>query len=187
MKLCFCNFKTWDSQRRKIMSKSSHRINQHQTFLSPEHSEGTVDGDELNRGLWVVNKNRNTLAAGLPACLGGICLTSAPIYWFNLSSAADDLQYPDNQTIPSRSISGLSFSSGCSGSARGPRCSSSSYLLGLDDSDEEHKQPYLLYQSHLGPSGSQESLSSASARPQVFNPTWSHKRITLDHFPVVKS
>nr|XP_046259724.1 melanophilin isoform X2 [Scatophagus argus] len=83
----------------------------------------------------------------------------------------DDLAYPDNRTVPSRSISRLSYSSGGSGSAWGPRCSSSSYLPGPDDSEVEDDQcqPYPLYQSHLGPFShtSQESLNSPNPPPQI--------------------
>ncbi|XP_028447996.1 melanophilin isoform X4 [Perca flavescens] len=81
----------------------------------------------------------------------------------------DDLAYPDNQTIPSRSMSRLSYSSCGSGSAWGPP-SSSSYLPGPDDSEEEdHHQLFPLYQSHLGLCShtSQESLNSANPPPQI--------------------
>ncbi|XP_035531803.1 melanophilin isoform X3 [Morone saxatilis] len=82
----------------------------------------------------------------------------------------DDLAYPDSRTIPSRSISRLSYSSCGSGSAWGPR-SSSSYLPGPDDSEgeDDHGQPYPLYQSHLRPCShtSQESLNSATPAPQI--------------------
>ncbi|KAM9347469.1 melanophilin [Symphorus nematophorus] len=77
----------------------------------------------------------------------------------------------DNRTIPSRSLSRLSYSSGGSGSAWGPRCSSSIYLPGPDDSEGEdvHGQAYPLYQSHLGPFShtSQESLNSTNPPPQI--------------------
>ncbi|XP_071331978.1 melanophilin isoform X2 [Trachinotus anak] len=82
----------------------------------------------------------------------------------------DDL-HSDGRTAPSRSISQLSYSSCGSGSAGGPRGSSSSYLPGPDDSEEEHDhfQLYPLYQHHLGPCShtSQESLNSANAPPQI--------------------
>ncbi|XP_044073615.1 melanophilin isoform X3 [Siniperca chuatsi] len=82
----------------------------------------------------------------------------------------DDLAYPDSQTIPSRSISRLSYSSCGSGSAWGPR-GSSSYLPGPDNSEEEddHGQPYPLYQSHPGPCNhiSQESQNSPNPPPQI--------------------
>uniref|UniRef100_UPI0037E7C3B9 melanophilin n=1 Tax=Semicossyphus pulcher TaxID=241346 RepID=UPI0037E7C3B9 len=82
----------------------------------------------------------------------------------------DDLAYPDNRTIPSRSMSRLSYSSCGSGSAFGPR-DSSSYLPDLDDSEEEdnHCQSFPLYQSHLGPCShtSQESLNSSNPPPQI--------------------
>ncbi|XP_078119208.1 melanophilin isoform X1 [Sander vitreus] len=81
----------------------------------------------------------------------------------------DDLAYPDNQTIPSRSMSRLSYSSCGSGSAWGPP-GSSSYLPGPDDSEEEdHHQLFPLYQSHLGLCShtSQESLNSANPPPQI--------------------
>ncbi|XP_070694107.1 melanophilin isoform X2 [Pempheris klunzingeri] len=82
----------------------------------------------------------------------------------------DDLGYPDNRTIPSRSISRLSYSSCGSGSAWGPR-GSSSYLPDPDDSEMEDDRclPYPLYQTHLGPGShtSQESLNSANHPPQI--------------------
>lgn len=85
----------------------------------------------------------------------------------------DDLAYPENRTLPSLSASRLSYSSCGSGSAWGPRCSSSSYLPGPDDSegDDDRCQPYPLYQSHLGHLShtSQESLNSPNPPPQVFN------------------
>ncbi|XP_069389240.1 melanophilin isoform X5 [Paralichthys olivaceus] len=82
-----------------------------------------------------------------------------------------DLVYSDSRTIPSRSVSQLSHTSYGSGSAGGPQ-GSSSYLPGPDDSEEEDDdqcQPYLLYQSHLGPCShtSQESLNSANPQPQI--------------------
>ncbi|KAG8000797.1 Melanophilin, partial [Nibea albiflora] len=87
-----------------------------------------------------------------------------------MTSQQDDLVYPDNRTTPSRSISRLSYSSCGSGSAWGPR-SSSSYLPGPDDSEgeEDHCQAFPLYQSHLGPCShtSQESLNSANPPPQI--------------------
>ncbi|KAM3607332.1 uncharacterized protein V6R79_005830 [Siganus canaliculatus] len=76
----------------------------------------------------------------------------------------------DSRTFPSRSASRLSFSSVGSGSAWGPRCSSSICLPGPDDSEgeEDHGQSYPLYQSHLGPFSlaSQESLNSQNP-PQI--------------------
>ncbi|XP_040004329.1 melanophilin isoform X2 [Xiphias gladius] len=81
----------------------------------------------------------------------------------------DDLVCSDNRTIPSRSISRLSYCSCGSGSAGVPQCSSS-YLPGPDDSeDDEHCQPYALYQSHQGPCShtSQESLNSVNPLPQI--------------------
>lgn len=89
----------------------------------------------------------------------------------------DDLVYPDNRTIPSRSISRLSYSSCGSGSAGGPR-GSSIYLPGPDYSEEEdaHSQLYPFYQSHPGAYShtSQESLNSATAPPQVLLISFSH-------------
>lgn len=82
----------------------------------------------------------------------------------------DELVFTDNRTTPSRSVSRLSYSSGGSGSAWGPR--SSSYLPGPDDSEgeDDHDQLYPLYQSHLGfTHTSQESLNSTNHPPQVFN------------------
>ncbi|XP_070832860.1 melanophilin isoform X1 [Chaetodon trifascialis] len=83
----------------------------------------------------------------------------------------DDLVYPDSRTVPSRSVSRLSYSSCGSGSAWGPRCSSSSYLPGPDDSEgeEDHCQRYPLYQSHLGVLShtSQDSLNSPNPPPQI--------------------
>ncbi|CAJ1078667.1 LOW QUALITY PROTEIN: melanophilin [Xyrichtys novacula] len=86
-----------------------------------------------------------------------------------MTQRQDDLA--DNRTIPSRSISRLSHSSCGSGSAWGPRDSSSSYLPNLDDSEEEeeeeHCQSFPLYQSHLGSHTSQESLNSSHPQPQI--------------------
>ncbi|XP_041663094.1 melanophilin [Cheilinus undulatus] len=83
----------------------------------------------------------------------------------------DDLVYPDNRTIPSRSMSRLSHSSCGSGGAWGPR-DNSSYLPDLEDSEEEeedHCRNFPLYQSHLGPCShtSQESLNSSNPPPQI--------------------
>lgn len=77
---------------------------------------------------------------------------------------------PDNQAaVPSRSVSQLSYSSGGSGGAWGPRYGG--YLPGPDDSegDDDHSRPSLLYQSHLGllSHTSEDSLGSSSAPPQV--------------------
>ncbi|CAK6973918.1 melanophilin [Scomber scombrus] len=87
-----------------------------------------------------------------------------------LAPQQDDLVYPDNRTIPSRSISRLSYSSCGSGSAGGAR-GSSIYLPGPDYSEEEdvHSQLYPFYQSHPGAYShtSQESLNSANPPPQV--------------------
>ncbi|XP_063744789.1 melanophilin isoform X2 [Eleginops maclovinus] len=79
----------------------------------------------------------------------------------------DDLGYLENQTIPSRSMSRLSYSSCGSGSAWGPQ-GSSSYLPGPEDSEEDD-QLYPLYQSHLGPCShtSQESLNTPNPPPQI--------------------
>lgn len=90
-------------------------------------------------------------------------LINLPIH---LIFAPDELVFTDNRTTPSR----LSYSSGGSGSAWGPR--SSSYLPGPDDSEgeDDHSQLYPLYQSHLGfTHTSQESLNSTNPPPQVFN------------------
>ncbi|XP_032386258.1 melanophilin isoform X3 [Etheostoma spectabile] len=81
----------------------------------------------------------------------------------------DDLAYPDNQTVPSRSVSRLSSSSWGSGGAWGPP-GSSSYLPGPEDSEEEDQHKlFPLYQSHLGLCShtSQESLNSANPPPQI--------------------
>ncbi|XP_067372946.1 melanophilin isoform X4 [Channa argus] len=82
----------------------------------------------------------------------------------------DNLSYSDSRTLPSRSISQLSYSSCGSGSAGGPQ-GSSSYVGGPDDSEEEddHSQHYPLYQSHLSPGShtSQESLNSVNPTPQI--------------------
>lgn len=94
-----------------------------------------------------------------------LCI-NLPFYFF-----LDNLAYPDNQPTPSHSISQLSYSSCGSGSAWGPR-GSSSYLPGPDDLEEDdHCQHYPLYQSHLGHCShtSQESLNSPKPSPQVFN------------------
>ncbi|XP_034416726.1 melanophilin isoform X3 [Cyclopterus lumpus] len=82
----------------------------------------------------------------------------------------DDHAYPDSQTIPSRSVSRLSYSSCGSGSAWCPQGSSSSYPLGPEDSEEDDPcQLSHLYQSHLGPRShtSQESLTSPNPPPQI--------------------
>ncbi|XP_073330356.1 melanophilin [Pagrus major] len=85
------------------------------------------------------------------------------------ASQQDDLVFTDNRTIPSRSVSRLSYSSCGSGSFLGPRCSS--YLPGADDSEgeDDHSQLYPLYQSHLGhfTHTSQESLNSTNPPPQI--------------------
>lgn len=86
----------------------------------------------------------------------------------------DDLSFVENRTIPSRSASRLSGSSGGSGGTWGPRYSSNSFVTGPDDSegDEERSQCYSLYQSHVGPFGraSQDSLNSVNPPPQVSHP-----------------
>ncbi|XP_069011053.1 melanophilin [Embiotoca jacksoni] len=88
-----------------------------------------------------------------------------------MSPQQDDLSYSDNRTIPSRSVSRLSYSSCGSGSARGPRGGGSSYLPGPDESEDEDDRcrPYLLYQSLPGPYShtSQESLNSSNPPPQI--------------------
>ncbi|KAM7407880.1 hypothetical protein PAMA_003576 [Pampus argenteus] len=88
-----------------------------------------------------------------------------------LAPQQDDLVYPDNRTIPSRSVSRLSFSSCGSGSVGGARGSSSSYLPGPDYSEEEddHGQHYPVHQAHPGrwSHTSQESLNSAHPPPQI--------------------
>ncbi|KAI3355916.1 hypothetical protein L3Q82_004465 [Scortum barcoo] len=87
-----------------------------------------------------------------------------------LAPQQDD-PYPDSRTIPSRSISRLSYSSCGSGSAWAPQ-GSSIYLPGPDDSEEEndHCQPYPLYQSHLNHCShiSRESLNSPNPPPQAY-------------------
>ncbi|XP_068428865.1 melanophilin isoform X2 [Clinocottus analis] len=86
-----------------------------------------------------------------------------------MASQQDDLAYPDSQTVPSRSVSRLSYSSCGSGSAWCPQGSSSSYLPGPEDSEEDDHCQLHLYQSHLGPRShtSQESLTSANPPPQI--------------------
>ncbi|XP_026233094.1 melanophilin isoform X2 [Anabas testudineus] len=76
----------------------------------------------------------------------------------------DEFVYSDNRTLPSRSISRLSYSSYGSGSAAGPR-GGSSYMAGPDDSEEEndHSQSHLVPCSHT----SQESLNSVNPTPQI--------------------
>lgn len=87
----------------------------------------------------------------------------------------DDFSFAENRTIPSRSVSRLSGSSGGSGGTWGPRYSSNSLVNGPDDSegDDERSQSCSLYPSHLASFGrtSQESLSSANPTPQVSHPT----------------
>ncbi|MEQ2303996.1 hypothetical protein AMECASPLE_022508, partial [Ameca splendens] len=82
----------------------------------------------------------------------------------------DDIGYVEHRTITSRSMSGLSYSSGGSGSMGGPR-GCSSYLPGLYDSEAEdnHCQQYLVYHPHPGPCShtSQESLNSTNTAPQI--------------------
>ncbi|XP_075886955.1 melanophilin-like [Nelusetta ayraudi] len=82
----------------------------------------------------------------------------------------DDFSFAENRTIPSRSVSRLSGSSGGSGGTWGPRYSSNSFANGPDDSegDDERSQSCSLYPSHLASFGrtSQESLSSANPPPQ---------------------
>ncbi|XP_076011068.1 melanophilin [Genypterus blacodes] len=74
----------------------------------------------------------------------------------------------DHRTTWSRSISRLSFSSHSSGSMGGPRCSSSIYLPGPDES-EEGEDGRLPYRPHMRCCShtSQESLNSATSAPQV--------------------
>ncbi|XP_041857351.1 melanophilin isoform X2 [Melanotaenia boesemani] len=89
-----------------------------------------------------------------------------------MASQHDDLAYTENRTVPSRSISRLSYSSCGSSSIGGPRgCSSS--LPGLDDSEAEddHCQQYPIYQPHPEPSSltSQESLNSSTVPPQIID------------------
>lgn len=75
----------------------------------------------------------------------------------------DDFVYAENRTIPSRSMSRLSYSSCGSCSTVGPR-GCSSYLQGLDDSEaeDEHCQQYPIYPSHPGRC-SQTSLDSLNS------------------------
>ncbi|TWW80317.1 Melanophilin Exophilin-3 [Takifugu flavidus] len=80
-------------------------------------------------------------------------------------------QHEDNRTLPSRSVSQLSYSSVGSGSGWGPHYSSSSYLPGPGDSsgEEEQVQPFPFYQSQQGALShtSQESLNSPHPPPQI--------------------
>lgn len=91
-------------------------------------------------------------------------LYHTPCYLF-----LDDIVYSENRTVPSRSISQLSYSS-CGSVSIGGHPFSSSYLAGPDDSEEEgdHCQPYPLYQGPCSHT-SQESLNSAMPPPQVYN------------------
>ncbi|KAM4608682.1 melanophilin [Polymixia lowei] len=84
------------------------------------------------------------------------------------ASRHDDILYPDSRVTARRSLSRLSHSSCGSGSAGGPRYSS--YMPGLDDSEEEDEcHRYPLYQSHhrLRSHASQESLNSLAPPPQI--------------------
>lgn len=80
---------------------------------------------------------------------------------------------PDNRTLPSRSVSQLSYSSVGSGSVWAPQYSSGSYLPGPDDSsgEDEQIQAFPFYQSHQGSlsHASQESLNSSNPPPQVLS------------------
>lgn len=97
------------------------------------------------------------------------------ILWlWNLISAFLWLLFPpDNRTLPSRSVSQLSYSSVGSGSGWGPQYSSSSYLPGPGDSsgEEEQVQPFPFDQSQQGALShtSQESLNSPHPPPQVLS------------------
>ncbi|XP_035988592.1 melanophilin isoform X1 [Fundulus heteroclitus] len=82
----------------------------------------------------------------------------------------DEMGFLETRTIPSRSMSRLSYSSGGSGSVGGPR-GCSSYLPSLDDSEaeEDHCQRYPGCRAHPGPCShtSEESLNSTSTAPQL--------------------
>uniref|UniRef100_A0A3Q2UQW3 Melanophilin-like n=1 Tax=Fundulus heteroclitus TaxID=8078 RepID=A0A3Q2UQW3_FUNHE len=82
----------------------------------------------------------------------------------------DEMGFLETRTIPSRSMSRLSYSSGGSGSVGGPR-GCSSYLPSLDDSEAEddHCQRYPGCRAHPGPCShtSEESLNSTSTAPQL--------------------
>ncbi|KAK5609300.1 hypothetical protein CRENBAI_012838 [Crenichthys baileyi] len=84
----------------------------------------------------------------------------------------DDIGYVEHRTIPSHSMSRLSYSSGGSGSMGGLR-GCSSYLPGLDDSEAEddHCQQYPVYHPHPGTCShtSQESLNSTNTAPQIID------------------
>ncbi|XP_028292471.1 melanophilin isoform X2 [Gouania willdenowi] len=85
-----------------------------------------------------------------------------------MTSQQDDL-CSEHRTVPSPSTSRLSYSS-C-GSGSGLRGASSSYRLvpGESEEEDEHSQPYLLYQSHRGTYShtSQESLYSGNPPVQI--------------------
>ncbi|KAM4732016.1 melanophilin isoform 2-T5 [Anableps anableps] len=82
----------------------------------------------------------------------------------------DDIGYVENRTIPSRSMSRLSYSS-CGSGSMGAVRGCSSYLPSLDDSEveDDHCHQFPVYHSHLEPCShtSQESLNSASTAPQI--------------------
>ncbi|XP_054643293.1 melanophilin [Dunckerocampus dactyliophorus] len=80
-----------------------------------------------------------------------------------LTPQQDDPVYSDHPTVPSRSMSRLSYSSCGSGSAGGP-WGTSCYAVGPDDSEEDP-----VFQSHLRPFNhiSQESLNYPNPPPQI--------------------
>ncbi|KAM4561417.1 melanophilin [Fundulus diaphanus] len=95
---------------------------------------------------------------------------TAALEQLRLASRQDDIGFLETRTVPSRSMSRLSYSSGGSGSVGGPR-GCSSYLPSLDDSEAEddHCQQYPGYRSHPGPCShtSEESLNSTNTAPQL--------------------
>ncbi|XP_028248727.1 melanophilin isoform X2 [Parambassis ranga] len=132
-----------DSQQYKGMKKTKRRL--------------TVDPFDIILGCDYSRKSRGRFKQSMEEQHRSLDLEITP--------QQDELVYSENQTLPSHSISQLSYSSCGSGHRR-----SSSYLPGPDDSEEEHDrcQQYMFYQSHTDPDShhSQESLNSASHPPQ---------------------
>ncbi|XP_028993490.1 melanophilin isoform X2 [Betta splendens] len=84
------------------------------------------------------------------------------------ASRQDEFVFSDNPTLPSRSVSQLSYSSCGSGSAPGP-WGSSSFVARADESEEDEHRSNPLHQSHrvTGSPTSQGSLNSANPTSQI--------------------
>ncbi|XP_077472751.1 melanophilin isoform X2 [Stigmatopora argus] len=86
----------------------------------------------------------------------------------SLTPQEGDFVYPDNPSFPSRCMSQLSYSSCGSGSTWGPRGVDGGYFVCPDDDDSDDlSRDYPVYQPHLGPSVSQESLNYPNHPPQI--------------------